>query len=314
MSGAPGAEGARAGRLLAVMLTASDLAGSAAFFRDGLGFGVQDPVDGVDDPGLAALLGAGTARVVRLRLGGQRLALAAFDPPGRAYPADGTACDLWFQHVAIVVSDMAAAHAAAMAHGAVPISTAGPQRLPAASGGVTAWKFRDPEGHPLELLAFPPGGGDPAWRGGGPGVFLGFDHSAVAVADAARSRRYYVGALGLVEAGATVNRGVEQDQLDGLAGALVDVVALRPGQAPPHVELLAYRHPRGRTGSVGATDVAATRLVLAGPALDGAEAAIAGAGGRVLGRGTFSLAAGPALWASDPDGHEVLLVESQPPV
>lgn len=30
-------------------------------------------------------------------------------------------------------------------------------RLPESSGGVTAFKFRDPDGHPLELLAFPDG-------------------------------------------------------------------------------------------------------------------------------------------------------------
>ncbi len=41
---------------------------------------------------------------------------------------------------------------------------AGPERLPARSGGVSAFKFRDPDGHPLELLAFPPEAVPPIWR------------------------------------------------------------------------------------------------------------------------------------------------------
>ena len=40
--------------------------------------------------------------------------------------------------------------------GAAPISREGPVTLPRSAGGVTAVKFRDPEGHPLEFLQFPP--------------------------------------------------------------------------------------------------------------------------------------------------------------
>lgn len=108
---------------------------------------------------------------VRMRLGREEIALVEFAAPGRAYPPDSRSNDLWFQHLAIVVSDMPAAYAALEAHAAdgasaankdaappwCPISRCGPQTLPSSSGGVQAFKFRDPDGHPLELLWFPTG-------------------------------------------------------------------------------------------------------------------------------------------------------------
>ena len=69
---------------------------------------------------------------------------------------------------------------------------------------------------------------------------------------------------GLVEGRRTLNRGASQVALDGLDDVEVDVVPLRPAAAPPHLELLAYRIPRGRLSApLGANDVAATRLVWA---------------------------------------------------
>ena len=63
----------------------------------------------------------------------------------------------------------------------------GPVTLPKSAGGVTAVKFRDPEGHPLEFLQFPRGA-NPDWKGTG---VMGIDHSAVSVSDVAASRRFY---------------------------------------------------------------------------------------------------------------------------
>ena len=61
----------------------------------------------------------------------------------------------WFQHMAIVVNDMTDAYQLVMANPRFrPVSRDGPVRLPDNSGGVTAFKFRDHDGHPLELLAF----------------------------------------------------------------------------------------------------------------------------------------------------------------
>ena len=78
-----------------------------------------------------------------------------FRSKGHPYPENATAADLCFQHFALVTRDAAAAWERARAHGATPISIGGPVTLPASAGGVTAVKFRDPEGHPLEFLQFP---------------------------------------------------------------------------------------------------------------------------------------------------------------
>jgi hypothetical protein len=122
---------------------------------------------------------------------------------------------------------------------------------------VTAVKFRDPEGHPLEFLQFPRGT-HPKWQGTG---IMGIDHSAISVRNATVSRRFYA-RCGLREQAATVNRGPAQVALDGLDGVEVDVVPMGSTQTPPHIELLGYRYPIGRRARPPASnDVAATRIV-----------------------------------------------------
>ncbi|MEP6938130.1 MAG: VOC family protein [Rudaea sp.] len=196
-----------------------------------------------------------------LAIGAQRVELLAFDRPGRPYPADADASGLAFQHFAIVVVDIDAAYRKLQAtSGCVAISHAGPQRLPVESGGVTAFKFRDPEGHPLELLQFPAMSPRSRWRAKSPpGNVLGIDHSALSVADTERSIAFYE-SLGLCVTARSFNEGVEQDRLDGLSGAQVHVTALRAPDDTPHLELLCYRD-RGPPTVVEANDVAATRVV-----------------------------------------------------
>jgi len=118
------------------------------------------------------------------QLGRERIELLEFaDLAGRPYPPGSTSTDLWFQHMAIVVNNMEDAYQRVTANRRFrPISRNGPVRLPDSSGGVTAFKFRDHDGHPLELLAFPEGRVPAAWRDGhgtGPRPgFLGVDHTA----------------------------------------------------------------------------------------------------------------------------------------
>ncbi len=225
------------------------------------------------------LSGRGT-RIV-LTLGDQRVALETFEPRGRPYPTGANAADLCFQHLALVTRDAAATWARVHAQGARPISVAGAVTLPATAGGVTAVKFRDPEGHPLELLQFPAaaggvGGGDRPLRIDKPAILridksailridksaiLRIDHSAISVADVAASRRFYE-ALGLSGDRPSVNHGPTQAALDGLAGARVDVQPMRPPAGPPHLELLCYRHPVGRpAGPARVNDIVATRIL-----------------------------------------------------
>jgi len=165
------------------------------------------------------------------------------------------------------------------------VSTRGPERLPARNGGVTAFKFRDPDGHPLELIQFPPGQGRPVWQHAGgnglsSGPFLGIDHSAMTVAATPRSLRFYR-RLGVRVTARSLNDSPAQSRLDGVPGARVLVTGLRfSAPASPGLELLCYTPP-GRPAPVVGANAAVTDWVK----LSGRRAAV----------------------RRDPDGHIMLL-------
>ena len=228
---------------------------AATLFYGALGFTVdaRRPIS-PDEMGLLGLGGTGWRQ--SLTLGPSRLDLDQFETPGRSYPQDADAASLCFQHLALVTSDAAASWQNARMAGAVPISRSGPVTLPASSGSVTAVKFRDPDGHPLELLHFP--GSVKNWSGEG---LLGIDHSAISVANVAASRAFYE-ARGLSVGPASLNQGPTQVALDGIDGVEVQVLPLRPEDGPAHLELLGYQQPRGQSfGRLEANDIAATRIV-----------------------------------------------------
>ena len=246
--------------LLRIGRNTTDLDRAIAFYRDALDFSVNEA--DATPPAWTRLpvAGAMPSRCAWLSLGMQQIELTEF-PDAAPYPHDSTSCDLWFQHCAIVVSDMDTAYRCVIAHGAAPITQDGPQLLPPSTGSVTAFKFRDTDGHPLELIAFPEGVGDPRWQSmRGDSVMLGIDHSAISVGDVARSIHFYE-QLGLHVAARGVNRGSEQQRLDDLADVDVDVIALQGSARTPHVELLGYRQPRGRAATpMEVTAVATDRL------------------------------------------------------
>mgnify|MGYP001249563619 CR=1 FL=1 len=246
-----GLGGARPGTARAVRsvaLTVGDVERSVAFFTTVLGFERVDAVDATG-PGYEALWGLPgvRARIVRLRLGREAIELIGFAaPPGRPIPPDSRSDDLWFQHLAIVVRDMTAAHARLVAHGVDAVSAA-PQILPVtnvAAADIAAFYFRDPDGHTLELIQYPPGKGDPRWQEPTDRLFLGLDHTAITVADTDASLAFYRDRLGLRVVGESVNVGVEQERLTGVAGARVRITGLRAADGPPGIELLDYRAPR----------------------------------------------------------------------
>ncbi len=218
---------------------------------------------------------------------------------------------MWFQHLAIVVSDMDAAYQRLQACAAEPISAHGPQRLPAAAGGVTAFKFRDPDGHPLELLQFPPGTGNAVWHQQYADSIIGIDHTAISVADTARSTEFYCGLLGLREISRQMNNGLEQQRLDALPDVAVEVVALQPVTATPHLELLDYVTSRGQTAAaMQLRDIAADRLVLQVQNLPALIAALQASGAHILAAGPVTSADGShAALIRDPDGHLLVLIE-----
>lgn len=246
-------------------LTTNDLPRLCRFYQEVLGFALDGPEQPIARAELLVLGVSGTGRRQAFRLGRQVVAIDQFDPPGCAYPDGGDAASLWFQHLALVVVDMAKAYQ--RLRGTVLISVGGPQHLPASSGGVSAFKFRDPDGHPLELLQFQSGACPAAWSGMSAQagqIGLGIDHSAISVTDAAASGAFY-GALGLRPGDGTINQGLEQQRLDGLADVRVAVVPMVPDAGTPHLELLCYEVPRGRRGpAVQPNDVAATRIVWQG--------------------------------------------------
>jgi catechol 2,3-dioxygenase-like lactoylglutathione lyase family enzyme len=288
-------------RLARIVLVSAEPETLADFYRGTLGFTDAAP------PSASGLAGVGS---VSLRLGDQRLDLVAVTPAGRSYPGEVPGYSPLFQHCAIIVSDMAAAHAHLSANpGWRPISTDGPVRLPESSGGVTAFKFRDPEGHPLEFLAFPPDATPEAWRrSGAPEPCLGLDHSAISVADTARSVAFYE-SLGLRVASRSLNTGPEQARLDAVADPTVEVTGLGfPDGRPPHVELLCYRGDLPRQASdLAMGDVAATRLVIAMTDADALAAACAAHAGRLASGGIAPLPGGAHALLRDPDGHLVEL-------
>ena len=283
-------------RLLRCVLVSHDAARLATFYEQALGCRRLAARHRAGAAFTAATGVAGGALSITLELGAQRIELLQFALPGRPYPAGTLASDLLFQHCAVVVRDMDDALRRLSAVGGwTAISEHGPQRLPANSGGVTAFKFRDPEGHPLELLAFPAAGLPAHWRRvPGTDPCIGIDHTAISVSDGASSVAFYQ-ALGLRVAGASTNAGAEQASLDGLAEPHVEVTALAAEQATPHLELLCYRRMQpGAFAAVRNSDVAATRLLWQARSVPG----------------TPSCGSEPQALV-DPDGHRLLLVAAR---
>jgi catechol 2,3-dioxygenase-like lactoylglutathione lyase family enzyme len=262
------------------------------------------------DPGFAELIGLanGKVQLTTLRLGNQVIALAEPQPPGRSYPRDLPGWDPRFQHFAIVVSDLTAAYANLQAlPNWTAISIDGPQILPPSSGGVTAFKFRDPEGHPLEMLAFEPGARPAHWAFRSANLCLGIDHSAISVADTGRSVAFY-SRLGLARTASSLNIGREQEELDNLVGAVVEVTALAPPtQAVPHVELLCYRGGFDRRQVLtNRNDVAATQLVFEVEP-DALDAIVALNRDTTISSSTTAESGGLRVLLRDPDGHLLCL-------
>jgi catechol 2,3-dioxygenase-like lactoylglutathione lyase family enzyme len=277
----------------AIALTVSDIAATAGFFEAALDCEVA--------PDKCQRAGSGE-RSATLRLGAERIVLVERRPPGRPVPADSRSDDLWFQHVAIVVSDIRAACDRLNTLGVRHTSPA-PQRLPAwnrNARGIEASYFRDPDGHPLELISFPFDKGEPRWHNT-ERLFLGIDHTAIAVTSTDAGLRFYRDGLGLNVQGRSENWGPEQERLSGVPGARVRITSLR-GAAGPGVEFLHYLSPA--TGRPNPPDARPEDLWHIETRFQTAD--LTG----VLRRLRFLLpevdldaAADQTVWLCDPDGH-----------
>ena len=238
---------ARIDRVTAVGMVVADMDRSVEFYSQVLTFEKVSDVEvwGDDYEHLEGLFGVRT-RVVRMRLGDEFIELTEFlAPQGRPIPVDSRSNDRWFQHIAIITSDMDRAYQVLREHKVRHASTA-PQLLPAYiknAAGIRAFYFRDPDNHFLEVLQFPPDKGDPRWHKASDKLFLGIDHTAIVVSDTDQSLKFYRDTLGLRVAGESENYGTEQEHLNNVFGARLRITSLR-APAGPGVELLEYLAPR----------------------------------------------------------------------
>ncbi len=231
----------------AVGMTVSDVDRAVQFFTDVLAFEKVSEVElwGTEYERLQGVFGL-RMRVARLRLGDEQIELTEYlTPKGRPIPVDSRSNDRWFQHIAIIVSDMDRAYEVLRENRVEHASTA-PQRLPdwnEAAGGIKAFYFKDPDGHPLEILEFPTGKGNPKWHRETEDLFLGIDHTAIVVKDTEASLELYRDYLGLEVAGESENYGPEQEHLNNVFGARLRITALRAAEGPG-IEFLEYLAPR----------------------------------------------------------------------
>jgi catechol 2,3-dioxygenase-like lactoylglutathione lyase family enzyme len=295
----------------AIGMTVSDMDRSIAFYSEVLGFrAVSDAeVHGAEWEQLFGVFPV-RARIVRMRLGDEQIELTEFlVPRGRPIPLDARSNDLWFQHIAIIVRDMDQAYAHLRNH-KVQHASSGPQTLPEwnkNAGGIKAFYFRDPDGHTLEILQFPPGKGQEKWRRAGSNLFLGIDHTAIAVSDTERSLAFYRDLLGLKIAGESENYGPEQERLNAVFGARLRITALRAASGPG-VELLEYIAPRdGRPSpsDLRANDIAFWQTTLAVPDVDIAFSSVRRARAQLISSGVIVIGPGRKLLFRDPDGHAI---------
>jgi len=307
--------------VVSVGMNVSDLERSEAFFADVLDFEKvgEREVWGAPYESLEGVFGV-RMRAAEMRLGGESIVLTEYlTPRGRPIPPDSRSNDRWFQHVAIVVSDIDAAYLRLRENGVRHVSTA-PQTLPEwnpNAGGIRAFYFQDPDGHNLEIIQYPPGKGDSRWQARSDGrLFLGIDHTAIVVASTDASLRFYRDLLGLRVAGESVNHGTEQEHLNLVAGARLRITALR-GDGGPGVEFLEYLSPtdgRPAPPDLAANDLAYWRITLRDLEVVETAAKLEERGARIDSGAVVSLPAEEigfrrGLLARDPDGHGLLFVE-----
>jgi catechol 2,3-dioxygenase-like lactoylglutathione lyase family enzyme len=299
-----------------ILTTVGDMDRSLDFYSRVLTFEkVSDrEIAGDEVEHLFGVFGA-RVRLVGMKLGDESIELAQFVAPrGRPIPVDSRSNDLWFQHIAVIVSDMDRAYWI-LRQNKVQFASSGPQRLPdwnKNAGGIRAFYFKDPDEHPVEILWFPEGKGDPKWHRPGDRIFLGIDHTAIAVSDTDASVRFYKTLLGLRVAGESENYGTEQEHLNNVFGAHLRITSLRASTGPG-IELLEYLSPRdGRTfpADEHANDLVHRETLLWVQDVDAVVLDLNAAHVKFVSSGVVvnqksALEFGKALLVRDPDGHAV---------
>jgi catechol 2,3-dioxygenase-like lactoylglutathione lyase family enzyme len=318
-----GAEPRPVARVDAIGMTVSDMDRAIDFYSKVLTFEkISDrEVAGDDFERLQGVFGS-RLRIVRMRLGGELIELTEYlAPRGRPIPADSRSNDLWFQHIAIIVSDMDAAYRKLREH-KVQHASPGPQRLPdwnPNAGGIEAFYFKDPDGRPLEILEFPEGKGNPKWRklATSGALFLGIDHTAIAVSDTEESLEFYRDRLGLEVIGHSENYGPEQERLNNVFGARLRITALRAEEGPG-IEFLEYLSPGGgrpMPADERANDLIHWQTILESPEAREVAAELLEAGSPFVSPGVVAIDEPGYLFPEgflvrDPDGHVLQVMQA----
>jgi catechol 2,3-dioxygenase-like lactoylglutathione lyase family enzyme len=303
-----------------VVMTTADIDRSVEFYTRVLTFEKQAEIER-SGPEIDELYRVPNAhiRVVDLKLGDESIELLQFiGEAGAPVPSDSRSNDLAFQHVAIIVGDMDRAYAVLRQNNVAHISPY-PQRLPdwnPNAAGIKAFYFRDPDGHPLEILQFPAGKGDPKWQASRGKLFLGIDHTAIAISNTAVSLEFYRKLLGLHVAGESENYGFEQEHLNDVFGAHLRITSLR-GPCGIGVEFLEYITPRnGRPApaNADANDISHHETVLLVDSLAEVNSALSNARNHLvsvkhIAGSELLFHASQAELIRDPDGHSLLLLQ-----
>ena len=304
----------------AVGMTVADMERSVRFYSGVLSFEKVSDVEvtGSTYEQLQGVFGL-RMRVVRMRLGEESIELTEYlVPRGRPVPVDSRSHDRWFQHIALIVSDMDRAYQWLRQH-KIEHASAGPQRLPdwnPNAGGIRAFYFKDPDGHPLEILQFPPGKGDPQWHQHTDRLFLGIDHTAIVVRDTEASLKFYRDTLGFTVVGESENYGTEQEHLNNVFGARLRITSLRAAHGPG-IEFLEYLTPRdGRPmpADVRANDLMHWQTTLVTRGIASAAQRLLAEKFTLVSPGAVDLAEGhlgftAGLLVRDPDGHALQVIE-----
>lgn len=302
----------------AIGITVRDMRRSLDFYTQVLPFKlvVDTEVAGDAYEHLTGVFGL-RMRIVQLQLGDEKINLIQYlAPHGRPIPVDSHSNDRWFQHIAIIVSDMDKAYAQLRRHNVEQVSPE-PQRLPdwnSNAGGIKAYYFRDPDSHNLEILQFPDGKGESRWHQKDK-LFLGIDHTAIAVADTEASLHFYRDVLGFRVAGTSENYGIEQERLNNVFGARLRITSLRSSLGPA-IELLEYLAPRnGRPmpADTKANDLWHWQIEVSTPDVDSVASQLRAGHYDFVSNGiiqvpTTGSVLNRRLMARDPDGHALMFM------
>ena len=304
----------------AINMTVANMDRSVSFYSQVLDFEKVSDIEvaGESYEHLEGVFGL-RMRVVRLRLGDEFIELTEYlAPRGKPVPVDAHSNDRSFQHVAIIVSDMDRAYQR-LRQNKVEYASSGPQRLPdwnRNAAGIEAFYFKDPDGHPLEILHFPADKGQDKWRHSGNNLFLGIDHTAIVVDNTDDSLKFYRDLLGMRVAGESENYGTEQEHLNNVFGAHLRITALRSASGPG-IELLEYLAPRDGArfpADEHANDILHRQTMLITQDAQQAAGKLLSAHRDFVSSGVVSESDGrlgfhKAFLVRDPDGHAVLIEE-----